>query len=229
MAIINGPCASKMRGKVGEVVAAKTTGNRTALRSYQPNVKNPNTLRQRVSRSKMALASELAALLSDALKIGFAKAAAGTKMYPRNLFVKRVVPVSAGIMTVSGEAVSVDYAKLPLSEADGFGSVPVFTETTPDTGFATKFALSNPEDFPLEAGESLGIVVTGYDAEGKCAIVKTALAEDGAQFTDAEMTKIGHGVVKGFVKAIPEALNGVPTKDIPWKYPSRTSASSTMI
>lgn len=67
MAKLNGPLGSKLRGKVGEVVAAKIRGGETAIRSYQPKVKNPNTKAQIGARSAFSLMSKLAAQLSGAL------------------------------------------------------------------------------------------------------------------------------------------------------------------
>lgn len=226
MAIIIGPYASKMRGKVGEVVAAKTTGNRTALRSYQSKVKNPNTLRQRVSRNKLATASLYAAIFAKAINIGFAKAASGTKMYPRNLFVKRVVPNSAGVITYADGGVSVDPTKLIVSEEAGIPIKPILSQAQPSEGFAEKIVVENIDDYSVGTDEMLGLVVAAYNAQKKLVYVSMGDASEGVQFTDAQMSQGTSWNFYGFVKVIPAAINGVPTEEIPWKYPSATSATA---
>lgn len=227
MAIINGPYASKMRGKVGEVVAAKTTGNRTALRSYQPNVKNPNTLRQRVSRNKLAMASSLAAIFSEVIKIGFAKAAAGTKMYPRNMFVKDIVPVSSGVLNVSGETVTVVDTKLEFSKALGITVKPVGGWVDGTGGETKDFSVSNGDQVTLPAGSTLGLVVVLADQNLSASRVFMGTAAAGVKVPIEVLNVLPSPVFWAFYKEIPEAFNGVAAAEIPWKYPSFTGPCST--
>lgn len=224
MAILNGPYASKMRGKVGEVVAAKTVGGQTALRSYQPNVKNPNTLRQQVSRNKMGKASELAAMLATAIEVGYAKAVQGMKMYARNLFVKSIVPVSAGVMTNDGVEITLDITKIKVAKAAGLTVVPA-GEVTPATGGGVEFVPTNTADITLNPGESLGICLAAVDyANGKC-IYKQDVASTGVTLSAAEVISLTTPVYFAFYKVIPEGMNGVASETMPWKYPSNTSDS----
>lgn len=224
MAILNGPYASKMRGKVGEVVAAKTVGGQTALRSYQPNVKNPNTLRQQVSRNKMGMASKLAAMLAAAIEVGYAKAAQGIKMYARNLFVKSIVPVSAGVMTNDGVEITLDITKIKVAKAAGLTVVPA-GEVATATGGGVEFVPTNTADIILKPGESLGVCFVAIDyANGKC-IYKQGVASTGVSLSAAEVAELNTPVYFAFYKVIPEGLNGIATETAPWKYPSDTSDS----
>lgn len=225
MAIYNGPLGSKMRGKVGEIVAAKTVGGQTALRSYQPVVKNPNTLRQQVSRKKLSVASTLAASLADVIGVGYAKAVSGAKMYARNMFVRNIIPVNAAVLTYENGDVTVDAENLPFSAAAGFTAIPAIDSVTPSTGFAQKYIVTNKELFPVNTGEELGMVAVLFNPSTMVSFVKMAKADDGVEFTEAELQSASPTVIGVFVKTIPEAVNGIPTENIPWKFPSNTSAA----
>lgn len=73
---------SKFRGKLGAVVYSVNTGVQIA-REYNPQVKNPNTMSQVNQRSRLKLASQLAAALSPVIAI-----AREGLVSPRNLFIK---------------------------------------------------------------------------------------------------------------------------------------------
>jgi hypothetical protein len=227
MAILNGPYASGMSGKVGEVVAAKTTGGRTALRSYNREIKNPNTLRQRVSRSKLAMASALAAIFSEVIKIGFAKAAAGTKMYARNMFVKDIVPVSSGVFTVSGETVSVVDTNLEFSKAVGINVKPSVGYEEGTGGETMDFTVSNSDMVTLPAGSALGLVVVLADQNMQASRVFMGTAAAGVKVPMSVLAELPSPMFWAFYKEIPEAFNGVTAAEIPWKYPSLTGPCTT--
>ena len=224
MAILNGPLGSGLRGKFGQNVAAKTVGGQTAIRGYQPQVKNPNTMRQQVSRNKMAKASELAALLSVAIGVGYAKAVQGMKMYARNLFVKSIVPVSAGVMTNDGVEITLDITKIKIARGVGLETVPT-GEISATAGGGVEFIPTNTADIELKPGESLGVCMAAIDyANGKC-IYKQGVASTGVALSAAELATLTTPVYFAFYKIIPEGLNGVATETTPWKYPSATSDS----
>lgn len=224
MAILNGPYASKMRGKVGEVVAAKTVGGQTAIRSYQPNVKNPNTLRQQVSRNKMGKASELAAMIAPVIEVGYAKAVQGMKMYARNLFVRSIVLVSSGVMANDGVEITLDITKIKVAKAAGLMVVPA-GQVAPATGGGVEFVPTNTADIILKPGESLGICLAAIDYDNRKCIFKHGVASTGVALSAAEVASLTTPVYFAFYKVIPEGLNGVATETIPWKYPSDTSDS----
>ena len=224
MAKLIGPIGSKMRGKVGQIVAAKTVGGDTAIRSYQPQVKNPNTLRQRVSRNKMAKASELAALLADAIGVGYAKAVQGMGMYARNMFVKSIIPVNAGVMTNDGAEITLDITKVKVAKQAGLAVVPAGLVTIA-TGGGVEFIPTNTAEITLGEGESLGVCLAAVDyANGKC-IYRQGVASTGVALSAAELATLTTPVYFAFYKVIPEGLNGIATESTPWKYPSATSDS----
>lgn len=230
MAIINGPYASKMRGKVGEVVAAKTTGNRTALRSYQPNVKNPNTLRQRVSRARLAAASVLAAALANAVKAGYGLAVSGTKMYPRNMFLRDLVKGNVmEVDTTDPSEISMEYSEMKVSSRVGISMVP----TVGTLGLSTAGKITVPvtayDAVLVDKPGKMGVVVVCYFPDKQSSIVKMAeMPTTGS--SNVEVTGLsalsGQTVhVYAFAKWIPETGNEVATATEPWKYPSETSES----
>lgn len=225
MAKLNGPLGSKLRGKVGEVVAAKTVGGDTAVRAYQPVVKNPNTLRQRVSRNKMAAASQIAAVLADAIGIGYAKATASAKMYPRNMFMRGIIPVDAAVMTLDGENPVINYTKLPVSKGVGITETPVVAVAAGSETGSKVVTASNAANVTLAAGETLGLVVVGLNATKDSSIVRMGNATTGVTLSAADVTAMADGTMYAFFKVIPEAFNGVAATNIPWKYPSNTSGS----
>lgn len=224
MAKLIGPIGSKMRGKVGQIVAAKTVGGDTAIRSYQPQVKNPNTLRQQVSRNKMAKASELAAILADVIGVGYAKAVQGMKMYARNLFVKSIVPVNAGVMTNSGAEITLDITKIKVAKQAGLAVVPA-GNITAATGGGVEFVPTNTADVILNEGESLGVCMAAIDYANEKCIYKQGVASTGVALSAAELATLTTPVYFAFYKVIPEGMNGVATETAPWKYPSATSDS----
>lgn len=73
---------SKFRGKLGAVVYSVNTGVQIA-REYNPQVKNPNTMSQVNQRSRLKLASQLAAALAPVIAIP-----REGLVSPRNLFIK---------------------------------------------------------------------------------------------------------------------------------------------
>lgn len=227
MAKLIGPIGSKMRGKVGQIVAAKTVGGDTAIRSYQPQVKNPNTLRQRAARGRMACASRMAAVFSEAIAIGYAAFTQGMKMYPRNVFVKTMVAQGSPLTTQRGSLVQVDMPSVEVSKASGIGVLPLATIAAGSTAGTHVVRPTNTADVILPHSDSqLGLVVVLVDditdPIGGSAIVKTADAEDGVTFGDEMIGK--H--VYAFYKEMLHTYTDIATDNYPWKYPSATGASA---
>lgn len=226
MAKISGPIASAMRGKVGQVVAAKTVGGDTALRAYQPVVKNPNTLRQQVSREKMRMASALAALLREPIYIGYAKAVQGMKMYARNLFMSGVIPQNKGYFTVTDGVVARSTKDLPLSKAAGIAALPEAQVGTDGEG-NPELTFVNAANVKAGLTGNLGVIVALYsETSDRVFVYKDAMPASGAFKVSIPQDDLG--VLESakcaiFYKEIPVAVNGVATDTIPWKYPSATS------
>lgn len=234
MAKLNGPLGSKLRGKVGEVVAAKTVGGVTAIRAYQPVVKNPNTLRQQVARKKFAALSGLVASLSDVLNIGYAKANAGSKMYVRNMVMRDLSGAADIVNFVGGTINDINWPSFPFSKKVGLDGVPVVTYTAPVGAQSGKFSVTNADSIAInEAEEELGVVLvalttttTGILGQP---IILTGKASAGVDVTAAQASLLGGCTIFAFFKAMPITGTDIPTAQWPWKYPSNTGASSQVL
>ena len=78
----------KNSGRVGGVVYSNYRGQQI-VRSYQPQVKNPNTKAQVEQRAKFKLVSQLGAVFSKQLKYSFMPDS--DKLTPRNSWVKKML------------------------------------------------------------------------------------------------------------------------------------------
>ena len=227
MAKQRGPVASTFSGRVGNVVGAKLKGGEYVTRSYQPSVKNPNTVRQRVSRLRMAAASQLAAGLAPAIIAGFGKASSSTKMFPRNMFVRNLVKLDTNpVMTVVNEEVTVDYEKMKVSERIGISEIPSATATFDGQAgrIEVEFAPLPVVDV-LPAGD-MGAVAVAYNPEkGACivAMTPTSPVNDSGVALKYPSSWNGDNVhVYAFCKFIPKSMNDITTDTEPWKYPAET-------
>lgn len=127
MAIYNGGILDEYRNKVGNVVGRRWRGL-DVMSKYQPNVKNPNTDKQKIQRMKFAELSRIAKAFRIPLAISMAGVAAGTKNPVRGQFITRNMDA---VEVVLPDTVDVDYTLLAVaaggySEAS-FGS-PAFDD-----------------------------------------------------------------------------------------------------
>ena len=227
MAKLNGPLGSKLRGKVGEVVAAKTVGGVTAIRAYQPVVKNPNTLRQQASRNRFKFVSGICATLAPVIDLGYAKAASGAKMYPRNMALRDMIGDNALIIQSSADEITIDPALLPLSKKDGIIGTPSVTYTAPTQSTEGQIVCTNGDSIVLPSADSkLGVVYAVVlmleDGTGRVLAVKQSLASSSVAVTAAEAAMWSSAKLYAFFKAVPETGNIINTNEVPWKYPSET-------
>ena len=228
MAKLNGPLGSKLRGKVGEVVAAKTVGGATAIRSYQPVVKNPRTTRQQNSRGRFAAISGLAAKFAKVISIGYANAASGMKMYPRNIFVRDAVKNMLYVSMSGGDVQAYDLGDLKVSAQSGITVVPTLSWDAEEH----MIMATNYRQVELAAGQQLGLVVVCYFASSNVVrVLYTGMAEAGTGVAiPASVYGAGMAVnVVGFFKIIEPSGNDITSDTLPWKYPSPTSATSGMV
>lgn len=231
MAKQRGPVASTFSGRVGNVVGAKLKGGEYVTRSYQPSVKNPNTLRQRVSRLRMAAAAQLAAGLAPAIMAGFGKASGSTKMYPRNMFVRDLVRMDGmGALNVVNEAAEIEYPYLNISSRIGINAMPIIGAISFDEPLHVSIPVTGqPVTDVLPAGK-MGIVVAVYDPALNASIVKMFEAPTtGTQNLDVRVPDNWSGEtvhVFAFFKWMPETGNDIATDAEPWKYPAETGAST---
>lgn len=92
MAIYNGGILDEYKNKVGNVVGRRWR-NLDVMSKYQPNVKNPNTDKQKIQRMKFKTLSQLAKAFRIPLAISMAGVAAGTKNPVRGQFITRNMQV----------------------------------------------------------------------------------------------------------------------------------------
>lgn len=227
MAKQRGPVASTFTGRVGNVVGAKMKGGEYVTRSYQPSVKNPNTLRQRVSRLRMATASQLAAGLALAVQAGYAMATGSTRMYPRNMFVRDLVRMDGmEAINVTNEVAAINYGALKLSQRMGISAVPAVGAPDFESPLSVSFTVAAPIVQDILPAGKMGVVTVVYNPTQGQSIVdmQDAPTTGTATVTVATPTNwAGDSVhVYAFYKWIPASGNDVQTDSEPWKYPSET-------
>lgn len=227
------PFGGHFTGRLGTAVGAKLKGGEYIARSYQPQVKNPNTYRQASSRFRFSLVSSIAAELAEVIKIGYGKATSSTKMYPRNMFVRDLMSDTNTLITdgVTFDSLQVD--GLQVSRRDGFSVAPQFQYTAPAGGEDGQIRLTNATDFAVNPDEAqLGIVVVAilHDNSGGLTVTRIfkGQATVGVTVTAADVAAMASCTLLGFAKAIPVSGNSVPTDEWPWKYPSATSKTAVV-
>ena len=111
MAIYNGGILDEYKNKVGNVVGRRWR-NLDVMSKYQPNVKNPNTDKQKTQRMKFAELSRVAKGFRIPLAISMAGVAAGTKNPVRGQFITR----NMGVVEVTlPDTVNLDYTGLKVA------------------------------------------------------------------------------------------------------------------
>jgi hypothetical protein len=116
MAIYNGGILDEYRNKVGNVVGRRWR-NLDVMSKYQPNVKNPNTDKQKIQRMKFAELSRVAKAFRIPLATSMAGVAAGTKNPVRGQFITR--NMSAVEVTLPN-TVDVDFTQLDVAAGGYF-------------------------------------------------------------------------------------------------------------
>ena len=227
MAKQRGPVASTFSGRVGNIVGAKMKGGEYVTRTYQPSVKNPNTKRQQAARYRLSVCSDLAARLSAAIKAGYAMAAASSRLFERNMFLKEILPNSfEGILTTN-DTVEIQHDMLPISKQAGIAIKPVGTQTDPSGSTPGSVTISNLDNVEVSGDERAGLVcVVADDAFND---VRVIYSEANNVEVPIDMTNTYSRVyVWAFFKAQLKSRTSVATGTEPWLYPSRTSACSVV-
>ena len=230
MAKQRGPVASTFSGRVGNVVGAKLKGGEYVTRSYQPSVKNPNTLRQRVSRLRMSTAAKIAAGLAPAIQAGFGKAAGSTKMYPRNMFVRNLVKLSTGsAMHIVDESAEVEFNELKLSERIGISTMPAMGVIDTATANTLKIPITGQPVVDVLPAGHMGVVIVAYDKQNNfCVVDMFDAPSEGTSTLEMPMPASMAGIsveVYAFFKWIPQSGNDIATDTEPWKYPAETGST----
>lgn len=230
MAKQRGPVASTFTGRVGNVVGAKMKGGEYVTRSYQPAVKNPNTLRQRVSRLRMATASQLAAGLALAVQTGYAMASGSTRMFPRNMFVRELVRMGGmRAMTVTNEVATIDYGALKVSQRMGISSKPACGPINLESPMTVSYSVTATTVQDILPSGKMGLVTVAYNPiKGQSIVDMKEAPTTGTVNVTVSTPETWQGDdvhVYAFYKWIPTSGNDVLTDAEPWKYPSETGES----
>ena len=231
MAKQRGPVASTFSGRVGNVVGAKLKGGEYVTRSYQPSVKNPNTLRQRVSRLRMATAAKLAAGMAPAIIAGYGKASGSTKMYPRNMFVRNLVKFTPSTpLHIEGEIAELEFSSIKMSERIGISNTPIISSLDFETEATIKASITGQPIVDVLPAGKMGVVLVAYEPEGNTCVVDMFDAPTtGSANLQMTVPPSWSGLtvhVYAFFKWVPESGNDIATDEEPWKYPAETGATA---
>lgn len=230
MAKQRGPVASYFSGKLGEAVGARLKGGEYVTRTYVKNPKNPNTLRQRVSRLRMATAAQLAAGMAPAIIAGYGKASGSTKMYPRNMFVRDLVRMDGmGAIAVENEQATITYDMVKVATRIGINATPNCSAPNFEEPHLVSIPVTGqPVTDILPAGK-MGLVVAVYNANRNATVIKMVDAPLTGVTNISVNVPVSWGGetahVYAFYKWIPESGNDIATDNEPWKYPAETSDS----
>lgn len=227
MAKISGPLAGAMRGKVGQVVAAKTVTGETAIRAYQPQVKNPRTARQISARDRLSVVSYVASCLSTAIGIGYAKAVQGMGMYARNMWIRDFLKEYSAIANDGNEISGLEWPEIAVSKKAGIGIKPTVVITAGQGGEPATARVTNASDVEVNtAVETLGIVLVMPRSDGST-INGEAFIVQSTQMTGIELPAMAASMpCLAFFKKVPNTGTQIQTETTPWKYPSDTSETT---
>lgn len=230
MAKLRSVIGSGFAGRIGNVVGVRSKGGEYVIRARAEEVKNPNTLRQRVSRLRMATASKLASGLAAAIQSGYAFSTNGTKMYPRNMFVAGLVKDQTNlVVNPSTMAANITYGGLKVAKRNGIAEVPAMGAADFDTPQSITIPYSAQSFVDVLPAGDMGLVVVAYCPElNACAMgmVKVTPAQAGSVTMAVPTSWAGMDVhVYAFFKFIPETGNDIATDTEPWKYPAQTGDS----
>lgn len=211
-------------GKFGNVVYGGTTEKgEVIMRAYNPNVHNPKTARQTLSRAKFAMGVSLFRTMSSALRAGWYK----------NGFQKAMaiaIPAESGIINLESSDLVWNYAG--LASCISRNELGLISTTAPngETAGSVKMDVTAPDNMFLDEGGNAckcGVVVVIYCPDTNETLVATdELTKGSAKSLDIEVPIAWSGLavqVYAFAKQIPNAKNGIPAATEPWMYPSRTS------
>lgn len=223
-----------LTGKVGNTVFASVKGE-TIARVYNPNVANPDTVRQRFSRAKMALAGIIARELIRFIRLGWNHVAPGRE-FQRAVGI--MIPVDNQIITgdpANDPKPEMNFSNLQLAlSKNDLGHIATGNPDFSTAGSVT-FTATAPEGMFKDNGGNtvgLGYVAVAFCEDMEGVFMKTGVMTAAGQAEEIKIDGIPAGYsglnfsVYCFVKQIPEAINGVPSDRLPWMFPAPTSACS---
>lgn len=217
-----------LKGKVGNTVFVTRRGIQVA-RVYQPVVAQPKSARQQLSRAKFSLATDTLRPFNLFLRAGWQKSA---PTYEFQQGVKHMIPVENAIITGSTpDALNVSYINLAeVFSAGGLQGIDTTSPTSENEG-KVDFTVTVPAaNFLDEHGAAIdcGLVIALLNAdtgEVRVSHEKTLTADVASSISiTVPADWAGTNVhVYAFAKQIPNAVNGIPSTDLPWMYPAKTS------
>lgn len=218
-------------GKLGNTVLAVRRGEQIA-RVYQPVVANPKSARQQFSRAKMRFT---VGLLRPYLKALVAGWNLSKPSYEFQKGVSVIIPQGNGILTFD------DVENTFVVEKGNFTkalSAPLLEPISADhlnldaEAQVSFRVLTNQSHFEDEHGNPMAlgaVVVIAVDGSPEVVTafqVITYNAEGSPVTVNVPARWSGTPVdVYCFVKQIPDGVNGIPTEDLPWRFPAKTSAA----
>lgn len=125
MAIFNHGIFSKAKNKLGGVTFQQYEGMQIG-KEYQPNVKNPNTIKQIEARANFKLASQMVALYQEIILIVGAKLSSYSR-YIRGAFVSAVSRLAEFSEASLDSSLSIDGFALAVNTKVGVSSIPTPT------------------------------------------------------------------------------------------------------
>lgn len=147
----------KNSGRIGGVVYSNYRGEQV-VRSYQPQVKNPNTAGQVAQRAKFKLVSQVSASLKKEISMSFVPTVA--KETPRNAFVKEMLKKT--IYSNNTAVLPIEDIILTNSRASGFSFIT-----------ATSQSLRGALSAGYTERARVRIVLMGYNDGGEIVVINS--------------------------------------------------------
>lgn len=217
----------RIRGRLGNTVFYGGKGGESFARVYVPKPKNPDTVRQRVSRKLFSMSRELVQELAATSVLTATNTSRGRAL--GNLIKKDIISYFSNANTFGYKY---DFDK--LGEAFNSSDIPVGAFRTPrfDTDLTVVVPLGEFPDYRpyFEDGSQIGVVVLVVPAEEAinalpCRSSVTVLTDDVTQ-ASVLMPASSSGVEYHVYAAVKEVLpsgNGYPAAAAPLRYPSKMS------
>lgn len=229
-------------GKLGNLVGY-VRGGKQMTRVYQPIVANPNTARQQLSRAKMRRCSVISRGLTRVLNFSLG-AYADSRVSPRNIFSKISIPVSAGVFTgVDAAHLNVNWEEVQLTKGI-LGEHPIsFGECSFSTPYRVVFDIES-----ISQDWNVNHTPEGDERQVVCAIVVYNTSKDMAYMDfqviynktthqwDTSLTEMkidlphnwqgDYVECYSFCKQIPDALNGFPMGNLPYRIPGECTKTA---
>lgn len=172
MAIYDAGYLSPIKNKLGNAVGRRWR-NLNVLAVYNGSPRNPRTSAQMLQRRLLSAMSELSAGFAMSSMLGFRNRCAGTKVFPRAMFIKK----NFGVAHVDGGgSISYDYADIVVSQGSvgnvNFGAPSFDDPLTAHVGFDAGAVGT----YPSAVQNDCKVRVVVYCADTKQSIMSPATA-----------------------------------------------------